>query len=191
MPKHGSLKWLLALGCAAIAAALVASHFLAQAEIRRYSGPPLMAAARAAAPGDQVPPLRLQDLAGDDVTLGRPSNRPTIVHFWASWCLPCVAELPAYQSAYPRLQSLGINFVSVALDDRNHAEGAIRKFGITFPVFLPEGGKANPAAAFGSSSGAVPYTVMLDAHGTIVAKKLGTAGGAPNILEWAQQATRR
>lgn len=173
-------------GCIAIAGASIYKYHLDTAAIQEYLGPQLPEPAHVARVGDRVKPLQLRDLNGQKFVLGGVTNRPVLVHFWASWCLPCVEELPSFEAAYSEFGRREITLLSVAQDDREHAQEIAKRYGVTFPVLLADGAAANPLLALGSARGAVPYDVLLSAQGVVLSQKLG-AGGASDTLKWAKK----
>lgn len=117
----------------------------------------------------KAPPLRLPDL--DGVTQGMEQWRGKVVllSFWASWCAPCVAEMPALE----RLQATlgGDDFTIVAVAVRDSAEGVRRllKDRRPFPLLVDGGGRA--AEAF--RAGGIPVAYVIDREGRLVAGKAG------------------
>ena len=112
--------------------------------------------ARVGAPEERV---TLEDFAG----------QPLVVNFWASWCVPCRKEMPALQAAAERLAGR-VRFVGI-----NHQDGATaaaefqRDVGVTYPSgHDPDGAVARDYGVLG-----LPTTVLVDASGRIVARRLG------------------
>jgi cytochrome c biogenesis protein CcmG/thiol:disulfide interchange protein DsbE len=97
-------------------------------------------------------------------------GRPTVVNFFASWCAPCRAEMPDFQSVYTDVQT-DVNFVGFALQDSPTAAAELADItGITYPWALDPGGEL--LVAFGGF--AMPTTVYLSPDGEVV----GTENGA-------------
>jgi len=71
--------------------------------------------------GAQAPPLALRDLAGRDIRLADFRGRTVIVNFWATWCAPCVKEMPSLQRLRDRLAGDGLTVIAV-----NYQENAAR-----------------------------------------------------------------
>ncbi len=71
--------------------------------------------------GGATPPLRLKSLAGQEIALADFRGRTVLVNFWATWCTPCVAEMPALQRLRDRLASYGVEVIAV-----NYQENAAR-----------------------------------------------------------------
>lgn len=171
-------------GCVAIGGALVYKQHLDNTDIQEYVGPQLPKPEHIAHIGDHVSPLQLTSLKGQDYTLGADTDRPVLVHFWASWCAPCVAELPSFEANYAEFARRGITLLSVAQDDQEHAEDVATRYGITFPVLLADGASTNPLLALGSAQGEVPFNVLLNTHGVVLSQKIGVVG-ASEMLDWA------
>jgi thiol-disulfide isomerase/thioredoxin len=110
-----------------------------------------------------APPLQLPDLAGEVQRLSDLAGRVVLVNFWATWCPPCVEEIPSLQRLYQRLHPAGLEILAV---DVGESAAQVRDFlaqrlphtQVGFPVLLdPEGVafKAWQAYAF-------PTTLILD-----------------------------
>jgi len=98
-------------------------------------------------PGEIAPDVIGVDLAGNPLSLHQvlsqrqASGKVTLVNFWATWCAPCMAELPALEQMYRRLDAQGLTVVGVAVDDTvANVRQAVQSNGITYPVLLDEKG---------------------------------------------------
>ncbi len=94
-------------------------------------------------PGEIAPDVAGVDLAGQPLSLHQVSGKVVLVNFWATWCAPCMAELPALERLYQSLRARGFTVVGVAVDDTlDNVKEAVQRSGITYPVLLDEKGKS-------------------------------------------------
>lgn len=110
-------------------------------------------------------PRSLADLRGDVV----------VVNFWATWCVPCVEELPRLQGIQDRYADRGVRVVGVAVDDpaeRDHVYAFARSRGVRFEVLT--GGTTVHMRALGLGD-VLPATAVLDANGAVVTRLRGVA----------------
>ena len=102
---------------------------------------------------------------GTDRTLGELlGTRPVVLNFFASWCAPCIDEMPAFERVH---QSLGdqVTIVGMAYQDaEDDALATVARTGVTYPAYADDGGAA--LTWFGGLS--MPSTVFLDAAGEVV-----------------------
>lgn len=179
------MRWiLLGLSAALILGALWSKHALDSYEPEEYVGPTLPPPAHIPHLHDTPDAIELRDLNGHTVRIGGPAAHPVLVHFWASWCLPCVGELPTFESEKAQFDAHGVTLLTVALDDSSHAREIVERLHLTLPVLLSDGAHVDPVMALGSAQGAVPYNALLDTHGALAFAKVGTADhGAAGLLK--------
>jgi thiol-disulfide isomerase/thioredoxin len=96
--------------------------------------------------GGPTPPLDLETIGGKPLSLAGLRGRTVIVNFWATWCAPCVAEMPALQRLRDRLAPRGVEVVGVNLQE-NAARIApfVERLGVTFPIVRDHDGGARAA----------------------------------------------
>lgn len=99
-------------------------------------------------------------------------NRLTVIDFWASWCGPCRAEMPHMVELYQQYKDKELGILGVSLDNKREAwQEATRQLGITWPQMSDLKGWDNAAAAtFNVRS--IPFTVVVDQQGKILAREL-------------------
>jgi thiol-disulfide isomerase/thioredoxin len=111
------------------------------------------------------------------------------LNIWATWCPPCIAEMPNIQRLYEKVGSDDIAFVMLSVDEggMDKVQKFIQKKGFTFPVYLPDGPLPR---AF--QSPAIPTTFILSPEGRIVARQEGMAEyDTQEVREFLQSMVKR
>ncbi|GAA4381273.1 hypothetical protein GCM10023186_20570 [Hymenobacter koreensis] len=115
--------------------------------------------------------LPLVSPEGKRLNLSELKGKVVFVNLWASWCPPCVAEMPGIQALYQKTDKSKVAFVMVSLDENPaKAQALLKRQGYTFPVYFPTGPLAAP---FNSQS--IPSTVILGPDGQLAARHDGMA----------------
>ena len=114
--------------------------------------------------GDQAPALKLKSADGKVISLESLRGKPVLLDFWATWCGPCVAELPQLAHIYQEAKDKGLVLISVDQDEEAKTAAEFwSKKGYTWPNFHDDG---DIETLMGSSG--IPRTVLIDAQGKIV-----------------------
>ena len=123
--------------------------------------------------GDPLPAIVLPDLAGAPVDLQRFHGRPLLINVWASWCGPCVEEMPELARFATAQGDQGVQVLGLALDTAEGVREFLRQVPVDYPILLETPGPADASVRLGNTQGLLPYTVLVDAQGRIVRQKLG------------------
>jgi len=107
------------------------------------------------------------DLNGSPRPLSEWRGKLVVLNFWATWCPPCLKEMPAFVRLQQRYGERGVQFVGIALDTRDEVAKFVQAHGIDFPILAGEEDVAVYMQRLGNTIGALPYTVVVDRDGAI------------------------
>jgi thiol-disulfide isomerase/thioredoxin len=140
----------------------------------RVSAAAAAAAAKAATQSPtprRLPAITLPDLEGKPRSMSEWQGRPLLINFWATWCEPCLREIPLLGKLRARHAKEGLEVIGIAIDFRDAVAGYAKKAGITYPLLIAAEDATAPKA-FGVGLG-LPTTVVANESGQIVATHLG------------------
>jgi peroxiredoxin len=130
----------------------------------------------------------LRDTAGRTVRLSDYHGKVVLLNFWATWCVPCAAELPHLQRLYEQYREQGFIVLAISMDGPETSasvDSRARGYGLTFPVLLDEEtrvvGVYNPKRT-------APFTVMIGRDGAVARTREGYTAGDEIAVEADVQA---
>ncbi|MEM7291810.1 MAG: TlpA disulfide reductase family protein [Pseudomonadota bacterium] len=123
--------------------------------------------------GDPLPSFVFSDLNGAPQSSDKWRGKIRVINFWASWCPPCVRELPALERFAHRFDDQGVVVVAVAYDDVENVLEFMSSTGIKLPVLHGDIEVYDLMRLLGNTSGALPFTVLADSQGVIIDSIIG------------------
>lgn len=125
-------------------------------------------------------PLLLLD--GTPKTLADFPRQLRLVNFWATWCAPCIHEMPLLEAAQKNHPQ--VKFVGISIDEAAVAKKFLREMSITYDIFTAKFDIFYLFSQNGNKNGVLPYTLLVDSEGKIVAQKLGEFHSTEDIEQF-------
>jgi thiol-disulfide isomerase/thioredoxin len=122
---------------------------------------------------------------GPALTLSSLKGRPLLINFWATWCPPCVKEMPELDRFHREFESKGWQVLGLAVDSPTPVKQFLSKKPVGFRIGLAGFGGTELAQNLGNTAGALPFSVMIDAQGSVRQRKMG-ATHFDELALWAQ-----
>lgn len=105
----------------------------------------------------------LPDLVGQTQSMSQWRNRPLVINFWASWCPPCVKEMPDLNRLSQ--ENPGAQFLGIAVDTAANVTEFVNKVPVSYPIFVAGHGGIGLVRALGNPAGGLPFTVLVRTQG--------------------------
>ena len=167
-------NWLI-LGLAVLAAAIGG-----YAQHRNQQQPAPM---DSAVLGEPLPALTLPDLDGKPHQLSDYRGHRLLLNFWASWCGPCLDEMPALNRAQLKFGERGAIVVGIAMDEPNQVRAFLATHPVSYPILLGQLSSPSTTLQLGDTHEMLPYSVLIDADGRILANHMG-ALSVSQLEQW-------
>jgi len=126
---------------------------------------------------------------GGELAMAQMRGRPLVLNFWATWCPPCVREIPQLSRFAREFGPAGWQVVGLAAETAEPVRRFLQNLVVEFPVGLAGARAIELSRTLGNAQGALPFTAVFDASGRKVRQRLGETR-FEELAQWAQQATR-
>jgi thiol-disulfide isomerase/thioredoxin len=142
-------------------------------------------------PAMAVPPvegfweLRWDTPGGTKLAMETFRGKPLLLNFWATWCAPCIEELPLINDFYRQNGPKGWQVVGLALDKLAPVQSFMRAHPIDFPVGMAGLAGGELGRSLGNLGGSLPFSVVIGASGTVLTRKIGRLS-VEDLAVWAQ-----
>jgi peroxiredoxin len=161
-------NWII-LGLAVLAAAVGG---YAQHHLQTIPATPATTAASTIV-GQPLPALSLPDLDGRLHDLGEYRGRRVLINLWASWCLPCLQEMPALVKAQQKFGEHGAIVLGIAMDEPAHVRHFLAAHPVNYPILIGRPESPSTSLKLGDVSRNLPYSLLVGEDGRILATHVG------------------
>lgn len=113
------------------------------------------------------------DADGREQPLSQWRGRHLVVNFWATWCAPCVEEMPALQAVRNEYESRGVEIVGIGIDRADKIRDFRAKLELTLPLLVAGAGGSELGRSLGNSAGVLPFTILITPDGAVGQRRIG------------------
>ena len=128
--------------------------------------------------------MRFPQPTGGELVMAERRGRPLLLNFWATWCPPCVKEMPELDRFQRAFATQGWQVVGLAVDGPTPVREFLERVPVSFPIGLAGFEGTDLSKRLGNAQGALPFTAAFDAQGRIVQRKLGETN-FDELSRWA------
>lgn len=129
--------------------------------------------------------LSFDQPGGGTLALNALRGRPLLVNFWATWCAPCVREMPQIDRFYQEFKANGWQVLGLAIDGPTPVREFLGRIPVGFPIGLAGLEGTTLVKDLGNEQGGLPFTVVFDADGRLVRQKMGETS-YEELADWAR-----
>jgi len=115
----------------------------------------------------------LPDLEGKSVSLSDYRGKWVIVNYWATWCPPCLEEIPGFIEVQQQLENRGFQIIGVAVDNEENVREFANEMEMNYPILAGEMEAIELSQKYGNSIGALPFSAIIDKNGKVTHTIMG------------------
>ena len=109
-----------------------------------------------------LPEFTLNDINGSPRSIDEFTGRPLLINFWATWCAPCLREMPMFESLWQERSAGGsLQIVGIAIDRPEDVVPYLEQTGVTYPILVGRSDAMEAADRFGPAYVGLPFTILI------------------------------
>ncbi|MDP1956018.1 MAG: TlpA disulfide reductase family protein [Polaromonas sp.] len=124
---------------------------------------------------------------GGSLAIASFSGKPLLVNFWATWCPPCIEELPLIDRFYVENKAKSWQVLGLAVDQPSAVRAWLQRKPLNFPIAMAGFAGTELSKSLGNLTGGLPFTVVFGADGQLLHRKSGKVT-EEDLAQWAQLA---
>jgi thiol-disulfide isomerase/thioredoxin len=128
--------------------------------------------------------LSFEQPGGGALAMASLKGKPLLVNFWATWCPPCVEEMPLLDGFYREHAAKGWQVVGLAVDQPSAVRTFLRRTPVTFPIGMAGLEGTDLARSLGNLTGGLPFTVVFGPDGRVRQRRMGKVSEA-DLQAWS------
>jgi len=113
------------------------------------------------------------DIKGQQQAIQQWQGKILIINFWATWCGPCLKEIPEFIQWQQAYQDKNVQFIGIAVDDQQSVADYLKTIHINYPILIAGDAGSQLSQQLGNLINAVPFTLIVNAQGQIVHRQFG------------------
>ena len=130
--------------------------------------------------------MRFERPEGGELAMQSLRGKPLLINFWATWCAPCIKEMPEIDRFAREFSKRQGQVLGLAIDGATPVRQFLAKVKVGFPIGLGGLDGTDLIHQLGNLQGSLPFTVLIDADGQVVQRKMGETG-FQELMAWSKR----
>ncbi|KAF3981803.1 MAG: TlpA family protein disulfide reductase [Methylococcales symbiont of Hymedesmia sp. n. MRB-2018] len=129
--------------------------------------------AQAKSSTDKLPEFSIADINGEQQSIAQWDNKIRIINFWATWCPPCLKEIPEFIKIQNAFSDKNVQFIGIAMEEAESVKQYLAVNPVNYPMLIAGDGNVSLSRQLGNIFDAVPFTLIVNQLGTIIYRQPG------------------